>query len=83
MANSNATNLETIKLTYDAWLTAYKLAVVAAGTIGPKPDYSVGGQSVSWQAVYTNGPKIITDLRKLITEMEWSAGGPVDTWQRA
>lgn len=80
-SNSLATTLENLRLLRDSWITAYQAALTAIATIGPKPDYSVGGQSVSWQAVYTNGPKVIQELTDLINEMSWYAG-PVTSYMR-
>lgn len=83
MSASIASTVESLRLTRDAWIAAYKSAVTTAQTLNsPKPDYGIDGQSVSWQAVYTNGPAVIASLTKVINELSWSAG-PVDTWWKA
>lgn len=81
MSNSIATTLENLRLLRDAWIAAYT-ASLAAISAGVKPDYSVGGQSVSWQAVYTNGAKVIEDLTKQINAYSWMDGGPVTSYER-
>ena len=78
MARTRAERLEFLKTLRDAWEDAYAAAITLVGTLGPKPDYSIDGQSVSWQSMYTNGPKVIEDLTKLVNQASWAAG-PVDT----
>lgn len=82
-ARTRQERLEKLKLIRDAWEDAYQAALVAIpDATGAKPDYSIGGQSVSWQAVYTNGPKVIEDLTRRVNEASWAAG-PVDTYWSA
>ncbi len=79
MSRTRDQRLEKLRLIRDAWEDAYYAAILLIGTTGPKPDYSIGGQSVSWQSVYVNGPKVIEDLTKQINQASWAAG-PVDTY---
>jgi len=81
-SNTNAQRLESLRLLLDDWITAYRASLTAVTSTGPKPDYSVGGQSVSWSTVYANGAKVIEDLTKLVATLSW-LDGPVDGYKRA
>ncbi len=72
--------LERLKVLRDSWLTAWEASITAAAS-GIKPDYSIDGQSVSWQSVYTNAMKIIDELDKLIARLSWSIGGTVEHYR--
>lgn len=81
-SNTNAVRLEQLRLLLDDWITAYRASITLVTSTGVKPSYSVGGQSVSWGEVYSNGARIIADLVKLINALSW-ADGPVDGYVRA
>lgn len=75
-----AQRLERLRILRDAWLTAWEASITAASS-GIKPDYSIDGQSVSWQSVYTNATSVIENLDKLIARLSWSIGGPLSEYK--
>ena len=83
-ARTQSERLAYYRLLRDAWDTAYSTLLTDMTTTGgAKPSYSVGGQSVSWPDLYKTGLEMMEKLDAIINRLEWSIGGPVDSYRRA
>lgn len=77
MARTAAQRLVVLRALRDEWedaLTDYL-------TLPPKPDYSVGGQTVSWSNFYRVATDMIEKLTEQINKASWE-GGPVTSFHR-